>query len=209
MKFQIALDFFALDKALELMEIIHSQVDIVEIGSPLIYAEGFRAVTIMKKKYPELLVLADLKIVDGGFEIADAAFKAGADIVTTIGMTNNETLKGVIRAARQNHREALADMIGAADLKGRAMQLEEMGMDRILLHTAHDQRYQLEAPVRQLKDIKAVVKRAKVGISGGINVELFPEVCQAHPDFAVVGSCITLAEDPWKVTEEFMNCIRD
>ena len=46
---------------------------------------------------------------------AKSAYDAGADIVTTIGMTNDETCRGVVRAAHERGKEAMADMIGGRD----------------------------------------------------------------------------------------------
>lgn len=203
MKLQVALDYFTIEEALKLMDIIHPYVEIAEIGSPLIYAEGFRAIRAVKEKYPHIDVLADMKIVDGGYPIADAAFAAGADIVTSIGMTNDETLKGLVKAANEHGKKAMADTIGVANLEKRVQELEDLGFEYLLVHTAHDMLDCINAPIEALKLIKANVTHAKVGISGGITVEQMPEICAAKPDWIVVGSSLTLADDPLSVAKTF------
>lgn len=199
MKLQAALDFFTVEEALALMEKIHPYVDIAEIGSPLMYADGFHAIAEMKKHYPDKLVLADAKIVDGGYDIAKKMFEAGADIVTSIGMTNNETLSGLVRAAHECGRWAMADTIGVSDLANRVRELDDMGFDYILVHTAHDMLNCISAPIEALKVIKANVKHAKAGISGGITPEQMLEIAAVQPDWVVVGSGLTLAKDPVQV----------
>lgn len=202
MKLQAAIDCYTIKYALILMEKIHNYVDIVEVGTMLGLCEGFSALTKMKEAYPHLKVLCDAKLVDGGYDIASAAFDAGADIVTTIGMTNNETCRGVVQAAHERGKEAMVDMIGVADLASRVRELDEMGFDYILVHTAHDMLNCISAPLEALKVIKANVKNAKVGISGGITPEQMPDIVAGEPDWVVVGSALYNSKEPEKVAKE-------
>lgn len=201
MQLQAAIDLTSIDAAIELMEKIHPYVDIIEIGSFLGLIEGFSALTKMKKAFPDKLVLADAKIVDGGYDISSAAFDAGADIVTTIGMTNNETCAGLVRAAHERGKLAMADTIGVVNLAERVQELDAMGFDYILVHTAHDMLNCISAPIEALKVIKANVRHAKAGISGGISPEQMPEIVAARPDWVVVGSALYNAKDPVAVAK--------
>ena len=201
MQLQAAIDLTSIDAAIELMEKIHPYVDIIEIGSFLGLIEGFSALTKMKRAFPDKLVLADAKIVDGGYDISAAAFDAGADIVTTIGMTNNETCAGLVRAAHERGKWAMADTIGVVDLAQRVHELDDMGFDYILVHTAHDMLNCISAPIEALKVIKANVRHAKAGISGGITPEQMPEIVAAQPDWVVVGSALYNAKDPVAVAK--------
>lgn len=201
MQLQAAIDLTSIDAAIELMEKIHPYVDIIEIGSFLGLIEGFSALTKMKQAFPDKLVLADAKIVDGGYDIGAAAYDAGADIVTTIGMTNNETCAGLVRAAHERGKWAMADTIGVVNLAERVRELDEMGFDYILVHTAHDMLNCISAPIEALKVIKANVRHAKAGISGGITPEQMPEIVAAQPDWVVVGSALYTASDPVAVAK--------
>ena len=199
MKLQAAIDLPSIEEALKLMKKIHPYVDIIEIGTFLGLIEGYSAVEKMKKTYPDKLVLADNKIVDGGYDIASYAYDKGADIVTTIGLTNNETCSGLVRAAHERGKFAMVDVIGVPKLYDRCLELDDMGFDYILLHTAHDMLNCISAPIEALKVIKANVKHAKAGISGGITPEQMPEIAAVQPDWVVVGSGLTLAKDPVQV----------
>ena len=57
-----------------------------------------------------------------------------------------------------------------------------MGFDYILVHTAHDMLNCISAPLEALKVIKANVKNAKVGMSGGITVDQMPDIVARKPD---------------------------
>jgi 3-hexulose-6-phosphate synthase len=199
MKLQAALDYFTLKQALNLMEQIHPYVDIAEIGSPLMFADGFHSVAEIKKRYPKVLVLADMKVVDGGYDIASAAYKVGADIATTIGLTTDDTLLGVVKAAREHNKYCMVDTIGIGNLPERVKQFEEMGFDYILLHTAHDtigSTAEAASHIDKIKEMKQITRHAKIGISGGITLSIIKKVCAADPDWVVIGGGLTSAKDP-------------
>lgn len=203
MKIQAALDCFTLEDALGIAEKISPYVDILEAGTPLMYSEGFRAVSGLKKAFPEKLVLADMKIVDAGYACAARAFDAGADIVTGLGMTNDATLEGVIRAAHERGKFALADTIGVRDLANRSRELDELGFDYIMVHTAFDLRDCIQTPIEALKVLKANVRNAKAGISGAITPDKMEEILPVKPDWIIVGGAFTSAADPAAVGRAF------
>lgn len=209
MELQAAIDFPEISKAISLMEEIYPYIDIVEVGTMLGLCEGFGALTEMKRRYPDLKILCDAKLVDGGYEIAGIAFDAGADIVTTLGMTNDETCRGVVRAAHERGKEAMADMIGVDDLAKRAREIGEMGFDYILVHTAHDMLGRAGAPLLAVRTVRENAPCAKIGISGGITVEQMPEIVSAEPDFVVVGSALNTAGQPKAVAKELKMHMRN
>ena len=114
-------------------------------------------------------------------------------------MTNNETCMGLVRAAHERGKWAMADTIGVANLAERVRELDDMGFDYSLVHTAHDMLNCISAPIEALKVIKANVRHAKAGISGGITPRQMPEIVAEKPDWVVVGSALYQAADPLSV----------
>ena len=84
MKLQIAVDIADTERVLEIAEQVHDIVDIYEVGTPVIMKEGMRPVRALKERYPDLCVLADTKIMDGGALECEDVCEAGADIVTVL-----------------------------------------------------------------------------------------------------------------------------
>ena len=211
MELQAALDFFSTKDALALMDKIHPYVDIAEIGTPLMVSEGFGAVSIMKEKYPSIKVLADMKLMDGGKPIAAHALDAGADIVTVLGLTNNATIAGAVEAAHERNKAVCVDTIGidSAILGERTRELEEMGVDYIAVHTAHDMLHCINTPIEALKVIKNNLHtgRCKSVISGGISPESIPEIAEVGPDVVIVGRSLTKAKDPVAVARSLRSYI--
>ena len=194
-KLQLALDG-DLSDGLAVLEQAHAYVDIVEIGTPLVFREGMRAVRVIRSAYPGLRLLADLKIMDAGEAEADIAFDAGADIVTALGLSGDETIQGALASAKKRAGQIMIDMIGVADPLQRAAELTELGCDLLCLHTAHDQQAKRGSPWRQLAQLRAAYPALSLAIAGGISLEVLPQILPLHPQIIVVGSAITAAADP-------------
>ena len=101
MKLQIALDLDSADKAVAMAAQVYGLVDIIELGTPLMLKEGVGVVGLMKRRFPDALILADMKIADGGYMEARFAVEEGADIVTVLGMAEDETILGVKQATHE------------------------------------------------------------------------------------------------------------
>ena len=174
MKLQLALDLVNIPEGIALVKEVESYIDIVEIGTPIIINEGLHAVKAMKEAYPNLQVLADLKIMDaGGYEIMKAA-EAGADLITVLGASNDMTLKGAVEEAKKQNKEVLVDMINVPNLEQRAREVDALGVDYICVHTGYDLQAVGQSPFEDLKTIKAAVKNAKTAVAGGIKLDTLP-----------------------------------
>ena len=102
MKLQFAMDTLSTDAALELAAAAAPHVDILELGTPLIKSAGLSAITAVKEAHPDKTVFADLKTMDAGELEADMAFKAGADLVTVLGVAGDSTIAGAIAAGKKH-----------------------------------------------------------------------------------------------------------
>src|SRR5437763_13583927 len=99
---QVALDHMHLKRALlAAAEAVQGGADWLEAGTPLIKSEGMEVVRQLKKSFSGTTIVADLKTMDtGGFEVVIAA-KAGADVVTVMGVIDDATIREAVRAARR------------------------------------------------------------------------------------------------------------
>ncbi|GAE26563.1 D-arabino-3-hexulose 6-phosphate formaldehyde lyase [Halalkalibacter wakoensis JCM 9140] len=208
MKLQLALDLVNIPEAIELVSEVQEFVDVVEIGTPVVINEGLRAVKEVKEAFPQLTVLADLKIMDAaGYEVMKAS-EAGADIITILGAAEDESIKGAVEEAKKQGKEILVDMIAVKDKKARAIELDELGVDYICVHTGYDLQAVGQNSFEDLLTIKSVVKQAKTAIAGGIKLETLPEVIKAQPDLIIVGGGITGKDDKKAAAAEMQNLIK-
>lgn len=208
MELQVALDCKDVSKALEVLEQIYPYIDIAELGTPLMYNEGTRAVREIKKRYPTLKVLADMKLLDGGYDISKIAYEEGADIVTVAGVTNDSVVAGVVKAAKEFGGQCFLDLISVDDIEKRAKEAEELGVDCVGVHTSHDLiEGENQAPMKELLRIKSVLTKTKTSISGGIKASFIDEIVSLEPDVIIVGSGIMEVEDQRAAAEKIYRAI--
>jgi len=209
MKLQIALDTLTLDESLELLEEIVKQIDIIEIGTPFIIEEGLLPVRVFKAKYPDVTVLADVKIMDAGYYEAEKCFKAGADIVTVLGAAHDETILGAIKAAKEYDGKIMVDMIAVGDLAQRAKEIDDMGVDYICVHTAFDKQSDDVNPLAELELINKTINKAKAAVAGGLKLSTIAAVVQIGAEVIVVGGGIINEKDRFATTIKIKELIGD
>ena len=202
MKLQLALDMVTTQEALDMLRDIGEYIDIVEVGTPFVLREGLKTVTQIKKNFPKHKVLADLKIMDAGEHEAKLAFEAGADIVTVLGVSNNATIKGALKAAKEWGREVMVDMIEVSEIEKRAVEIEQMGVDYLSVHVAFDIQDTGKNPLEEMLRMKKVLTKSKVAIAGGIKLGTLQDIVNDNPDVIIIGGGITGQKNKKKVVQE-------
>lgn len=208
MELQLSLDMVTLEEAMRYLEEVDGSIDIIEIGTPFIIQDGLRAVREIRKAFPRHTILADLKIMDAGEHEAKMAFDAGADIVTVLGVSDDTTVKGAVRAARTCGKAVMADMICVGDIAGRAIEIEGFGADYVCVHTAFDIQSEENNPLAELRIIKKVLKRAKIAVAGGIKQETLGGIVAESPDVVIIGGGITNKPDKKAAAQTIKNMLK-
>src|SRR5881396_3648349 len=162
---QVALDHMHLKRALlAAAEAVEGGADWLEAGTPLIKSEGMEVVRQLKKTFPGTTIVADLKTMDtGAFEVEIAA-KAGADVVTVMGVTDDATILEAVKAARRYGAKIMVDLMRVPDKAARAKDLEKLGVDYLNMHVSIDEQMIARTP---LEELKAVAAGASILIVGG------------------------------------------
>lgn len=190
MKLQLALDTLTLEECIALLEETKGSVDIAEVGTPFIIEEGMRPVRELKKRFPEIEILADTKIMDAGEFEAETAFKAGADIVTVLGASYDKTILGAVAAAKKYHKKIMIDMIAVKDLEQRTKEIDAMGVDYICVHTAFDIQSTGKNPLDELIIVNKAIKHAKSAVAGGVKLATIDAIVEEGAEIIVVGGAI-------------------
>ena len=205
---QLALDG-DLPSALDVLSRVHPYIDIAEIGTPLVFREGMNAVRRIRRKYPQLTLVADVKIMDAGQAEADIAFRAGADRVTVMAVAADATIEGALNCARTHRKQVMIDLMQVANPRTRVLELVNLGCDLLCLHTAHDQQSLQGSPFAQLAQVRAALPSTGLAIAGGVKLQTLEQILPLKPQVIIVGSAITASADPRETAKRFHERIRD
>jgi 3-hexulose-6-phosphate synthase/6-phospho-3-hexuloisomerase len=193
---QLALDFVDLKRAVKSAEAgVKGGADWLEIGTPLIKSEGLQAVREMRRLFPEITLVADMKIMDTGRVEVETAAKAGANIVDVLGAASDATIRECIQAGKNYGAKIIVDMIAVKDVVSRARAVEEFGADYVSVHCAVDEQMEGKDPFETLRKVSQVVT-IPVAVAGGINSETAAKAVEAGASIVIVGGAITKALDP-------------
>lgn len=195
MKLQMAMDDADLSLALRHADEVHDVVDILECGTPLLMREGVHVVTAIKERYPELCVLADSKIMDGGAVESKDICEAGADIVTVLAVSDNATIHEVIATCHQYGRKVMADLMCVEDIPGRARELVDMGVDYVAVHTGVDQQAQGRTPLKDLAELVGSIDPSKAAVAGGVKLSTIADYARLNPGIIIAGGALYNAGD--------------
>ena len=193
---QVALDMMHLKRALAIgKEAVEGGADWVEAGTPLLKSEGAEAIRALRKAFPDRTIVADMKTMDvGGFEV-EIAVKAGADVVTVMGLSDDATISESVLMARRYGAKVMVDLMNVQDKKDRAQRSAELGASYVCLHVGIDE--QMHGHASPLDLVKDMVRSAEVpvAVAGGINQANARDFVRAGASIIIVGGAIIKAED--------------
>ena len=192
---QAALDVMNLHRALQIAkEAVEGGVDWLEAGTPLIKSEGMDSVRELRRLFPKYKIVADLKILDvGGFE-TEIAGRAGASVVTVMGVSDDPTIEEALRAGRKYGVEIMVDLLGVKDKVSRAREVERMGVDYLCLHVSIDKQMLGASPCEEIKEVADAVS-IPIAAAGGLNSENAHLAARAGASIIIVGGAISKAPD--------------
>jgi len=161
---QISLDLTSLDEALETAAIaVDAGVDWLEAGTPLLLAEGLRAVEQLHARFPNHPIVADLKTMDGGYLETEMMAKAGASLVVVMGRAHEATIRRVVDAGRDFGVKVMGDNLAADDRVECARWMERLGVDFIVHHIGYDERRLIQG-LSPMDEIDEVVRAVSIPV---------------------------------------------
>ncbi|HHY50725.1 MAG TPA: hypothetical protein GYA10_13370 [Alphaproteobacteria bacterium] len=154
LSFQISVDTGRLEQGLAVAgAALAAGVTMVEMGTPLLKFEGvLNVVPAFRRRFPDALLLADMKTMDGGAGEARAVFEGGGNIIDFLALAGTATAKAAC-SVRDEFRAAdpvtprlvFADILlphqGPAERAVEtALEMLEAGVDGVGVHLQLDAR---------------------------------------------------------------------
>ena len=205
---QVALDLLNGHRALQIaQESIDAGAHWIEAGTPLIKSEGMDIIRKLREKFPNNEIIADLKTMDTGSIETEMAAKAGASIISILGVSHDETIKESVLSAQKYGVKIMVDLIGVADPIKRSEQIEKLGVHYLCVHIGIDEQMRGLSPLTLLKNL-GKQSSLPIAVAGGINSETVVDVIKAGAQIIIVGGAITKARDIKKATDNILKAIK-
>lgn len=205
---QISLDLTDINEALETARMaLRAGVDWLEAGTPLLLAEGLHGVRALRREFPEVPIVADLKTMDGGYLEAEMMAKAGATHVVVMARAHEETIRCVVKAGRDYGVKVMGDNLACEDMIAGAKWLEDLGCDYVIHHIGYDERrgiaargLRMPSPLDQLREVVQAVK-IPVQAVGGLSLEQAIQCPSFGAPLVVLGAPLTIDADSFKTAD--------
>jgi 3-hexulose-6-phosphate synthase len=153
--FQISVDVATLQQGLSVATAaLAGGVNMVEMGTPLLKNEGVsNVVPAFRKQFPQALLLADMKTMDGGASEARGVYAGGGNIIDFLALAGVDTAKAICavrdefrRTGSELARLAFADIMmpqqgPAAQAAEAALRMLDAGVDVVGVHLQSDARH--------------------------------------------------------------------
>ncbi|KUG20032.1 hypothetical protein ASZ90_010234 [hydrocarbon metagenome] len=191
----MALDLLDLKRAVEIAaEAVQGGADWIEVGTPLIKSEGMHAVRVMRERFPDREIVADMKIADTGAVEVEMAAKSGASIVCILADADDSVIREAVLAARQYGVRLMADLINTRNPVERSRELEKMGVDCINAHVGIDQQMIGMSSLDLLTRISGEIG-IPLAAAGGLDADSAAEAVSCGAEIVIVGGAVTRSAD--------------
>jgi 3-hexulose-6-phosphate synthase/6-phospho-3-hexuloisomerase len=132
---QISLDLTTIDEALSVARAaMRAGADWLEAGTPFILAEGLHGIRALRKEFPDVPIVADLKTMDGAGLEAEMMFKAGANMTVVMGQAHDASIIEQVKMAARYGGKVMCDVMLCPDKAARASSRRD---GRGLHHRSH------------------------------------------------------------------------
>lgn len=205
MKLQVSFDLTDLDKAITIGAEIAQYVDIIEVGTILIYHHGIVAIKRFKEAFPDKMILADTKIVDRGKEVAELFASAGADWITVMAGTSSDVIHATTTAAHNANIKVMLDLIDAESIGQSALEAKNLGADALLFHQPYSETESLVFLDKW--DMIKGNSSLPIFVSAKISRENVDQIVALRPDGIIVGLSITDAQDSAQEAQYFAELV--
>ncbi|MDQ5891197.1 MAG: 3-dehydro-L-gulonate-6-phosphate decarboxylase [Pseudomonadota bacterium] len=207
-RLQLALDHTRLDAALTTVEQLHPYVDIIEAGTILCISAGIQAVSHLRERCPQHILVADLKVADAGGTLAEQAFSHGANWMTVICAAPLPTMASALEVAERYQGEIQIELFGRWTLED-AKNWRDLGIKQAIYHRGRDA--QANGQTWGLQDLDTMKALSDLGIELSVTGGLTPTDLPLFSDIAVTsfiaGRALSDAPNPIDVAQQFRTAI--
>lgn len=169
---QIALDSKEIDRALASVENVAEKVDVIEIGTILLFAHGVKAISAVRNHYPDHILVCDMKVTDASSILTRQAIEAGANWVTVSAAAHIETIRSAKKVADELDGEIQIELYGHWTMDD-AREWITMGIKQAIYHRSRDA--ELAGASWTAADLLKMQQLSDIGIELSITGGIVPQ----------------------------------
>lgn len=178
----MALDGTTIESALESLKLVSKDLDIIEVGTILAFSHGVNSVTILREKYPNHIIVCDMKITDASAILSRLAMQAGANWVTVSAAAHKETIRAAKKVTDEFNGEVQIELYGNWTYDD-ARDWVAMGIKQAIYHRSRDAEL---AGVNWTKDdLMKLKKLSELGLELSVTGGIVPEDLHLFKDINV------------------------
>ena len=208
-KFQIALDNSSYESAFQsLSNGLDETVDIIEVGTVLLLAEGIRAVDIMRTIYADKILVADFKCIAPHF--GSAILKHNPNFITVLSCAEANVKEKIAQEAkdRGQGQKVQVELYGDDWTWNDVETWKSIGIDHVIFSRPRSRKgtwgAEDAADIRRLCDIGM-----NVTATGGMSYEALDAI-KGLPIYAIIcGRSVRNAENPAKEAQRIKDRIQE
>jgi len=205
---QVALDNLDLESTLQATRALAEDVDVLEVGTILCYAEGARAVSVLRALYPDKIIAADLKAADAGGTVAEIVFSRGATWMTVICCAPYATMAAALDVACKYNGDIQVELYGDWTFE-QARKWLEIGLTQAIYHRGRDAAFAGQQWGDE--DLEKIGRLADMGFNVSVTGGLGPKDLELFKGIPVkcfiAGRGLYGADDPAAAAREFQQAI--
>jgi 3-keto-L-gulonate-6-phosphate decarboxylase/transcriptional regulator with XRE-family HTH domain len=206
---QVALDLRDLDLAVKVAQAAtQAGAELIEVGDPLIKEYGLRAISEIKQRVPDAIVVAEMMSADWGREQVVLAAEAGADVVLLIGPATASSVSAAVIAGGRLGVPILLDVPAASRTEEWIREMERLGIDGFTVTTNIDRGVRGQHPLDNARAIRDW-SQLPVAVSGGFSPTDHDIIASRGWDILIIGRSIAEAVDPAHAAREMVDLVRD
>ena len=203
---QVALDHSDMAGAISAVVAVGNEVDIIEAGTVCLLQTGSEIIEVLRKLFPEKIIVADTKCADAGGTVAKNCKEKGANWMTCICSATLAT----IQAAAKEIDEIQVELYGDWTFE-QAQQWLDIGIDQVIYHQSRDALLAGETwGEKDLNKVKKLIDMGfRVSVTGGLSVDTLMLFKGVDVYTFIAGRGITEVGDPVLAARTFQNKIRE
>ena len=203
---QVALDHSDMAGAISAAVAVGNEVDIIEAGTVCLLQTGSETIEVLRKLFPEKIIVADTKCADAGGTVAKNCKEKGANWMTCICSATLATMQ----AAAKEIDEIQVELYGDWTYE-QAQQWLDIGIDQVIYHQSRDALLAGETwGEKDLNKVKKLIDMGfRVSVTGGLSVDTLMLFKGVAVYTFIAGRGITEVGDPVLAARTFQNKIRE